>query len=97
MKLSYWRGENVLLTDPVGAPILKLDARGNVTEAFGRPPPTEPAVEVRSIPRLVASVALWIEWTAIEHGEFRLVDLHPELRDGIARLIPEYFVECAAA
>lgn len=94
MRLRPWRGENVLVTDAIGLPILQLDARGNVVEAGGHPVSPYP-IELGEDPeRLARSVATWILYTAEELGEFRTTDLHPQIRARVAELVPDW-VEAA--
>ncbi|HJZ87543.1 MAG TPA: hypothetical protein VKN99_20355 [Polyangia bacterium] len=92
MRLKPWRGRNVLITDSLGCPVLKLDRLGNLLESHGGPPGRDDApANVRSLERLAAKVAIWIEWTAVEPGEFRARDIHPDIRERVA-LIADQFV-----
>src|SRR5262245_33054077 len=95
MKLTAWRGVNVLITDRAGMPVLKLDANGNLEETApnGVNGQEEAPASVRSLDRLAAKVAIWIEWTAIEPGEFRTGDIHPDIREQVAA-IAEDLVDC---
>ena len=91
MKLSAWRGNNVLITDRLGFPVLELDGNGNLKESDGRgSTPRGPLANFPSLERLAAKVAIWIEWTAIEPGEFRKRDIHPDIREGVARIAEEF-------
>ena len=84
MKLTPWRGNNVLITDPLGFPVLELDEKGNLKESDGREgsSPRRPLANFPSLERMAAKVAIWIEWTAVEPGEFRKCDIHPDIREG---------------
>jgi hypothetical protein len=92
MKLSSWRGNNVLITDSLGFPVLELDSKGNLKESDGREPGSTqaPLANVPSLERLAAKVAIWIEWTAIEPGEFHAGDIHPEIRDRVRQIAEEF-------
>ena len=87
MKLERWRGWNVLLTDGVGLPILRLDTDGNVVEAGGAvisqyqivDKPAAPDMPASAVEGLARSVADWIAWISDEPGEFRGEDIHPQL------------------
>jgi hypothetical protein len=84
LKLDRWRGLNVLLTDQVGLPILRLDALGNVVEAGGHP--VSPYAIDSDAEALARSVAGWIEWSSDEPGEFSASDIHPQLRERVVAL-----------
>ena len=91
MKLTSWRGNNVLITDRLGFPVLELDDNGNLRESDGRgSSPRAPLASFRSLERLAAKVAIWIEWTAIEAGEFRKRDIHPDIRERVAQIAEEF-------
>jgi hypothetical protein len=87
MKLRAWRGENVLVTDGAGTPLLCIDERGNVVDAV-RPPPRP--VEAPPRESLARSVAGWLAWTADEPGEFHPDHIHPEIRDLVLALAPAH-------
>ncbi len=89
MKLERWRGWNVLLTDAVGLPILRLDESGNVVEAGGAVVSQYPVKPAADEDGLARSVADWIAWTTEEPGEFRSGDIHPQLRDRVIALQPD--------
>jgi hypothetical protein len=89
MKLERWRGWNVLVTDAVGLPILRLDDMGNVVEAGGHTVSAYPIVAATDAEGLARSVASWIEWSSDEPGEFRAGDIHPQLRDLVVALAPD--------
>ena len=89
MKLERWRGWNVLLTDAVGLPILRLDASGNVVESHGAPVSAYPVRTASDTEGLARSVADWIAFTSDEPGEFRAQDIHPQLRDRVIALQPD--------
>ncbi len=89
MQLERWRGWNVLLTDAVGLPILRLDPVGNVVEAGGAVVSQYPISTEADKEGLARSVAEWIEWTTDEPGEFRGGDIHPQLRDRVLALAPD--------
>jgi hypothetical protein len=95
MKLASWRGNNVLITDLLGFPVLELDENGNLKESDGRggSSPREPLASFSSLERLAAKVAIWIEWTALEPGEFRKRDIHPEIREQVARIADEFVAD----
>ena len=91
MKLTSWRGNNVLITDGLGFPVLELDGNGNLKESDGRgSSPPAPLASFSSLERLAAKVAIWIEWTAIEPGEFRKRDIHPDIRERVAQIAEEF-------
>ena len=89
MKLERWRGWNVLLTDAVGLPILRLDEVGNVVEAHGRVVSQYPISSASDSEGLARSVADWIAWTTDEPGEYRESDIHPQLRARVIALQPD--------
>ena len=97
MKLERWRGWNVLLTDGVGLPILRLDRDGNVVEAGGAVisqypvtnKPASPDMSPSDAEGLARSVAEWIAWVSDEPGEFRGADIHPQLRERVIALAPD--------
>ena len=89
MKLERWRGWNVLLTDGVGLPILRLDSDGNVVEAGGAVISQYPIVSASDAEGLARSVADWIAWVSDEPGEFRGADIHPQLRERVIALAPD--------
>ena len=93
MKLSPWRGNNVLITDSIGFPVLELDEKGNLKESTGRSTPNRPLASFPSLERLAAKVAIWIEWTALEPGEFQKGDIHPDIREQVARIAQEFVSE----
>jgi hypothetical protein len=86
MKLAPWRGPNVVIACGRNRPVLELDQRGNLKESDGSREPPAQAVDVPSLDRLAARVAIWIEWTATEACEFRLNDIHPDIRAQVARI-----------
>jgi hypothetical protein len=88
VKLERWRGWNVLLTDAVGLPILRLDESGNVVEAGGKPVSQYPLATSADTEGLARSVADWIAWVSDEPGEFRGCDIHPQLRERVIALQP---------
>jgi hypothetical protein len=88
MTLERWRGENVLVTDALGLPVLGVDARGNVVEMLRAG--AGPSVQVGTVESLARSVAGWIAWTADEPGEFRACDIHPAIRARVSELVPEH-------
>jgi hypothetical protein len=91
MKLTTWRGNNVLITDRMGFPVLELDENGNLKESDGRGTRQREALaNFPSLERLAAKVAIWIEWTAIEPGEFRKRDIHPDIRERVAQIADEF-------
>jgi hypothetical protein len=89
MKLERWRGWNVLLTDGVGLPILRLDKDGNVVEAGGAVISQYPITTASDADGLARSVATWIAWISDEPGEFRGDDIHPQLRERVIALAPD--------
>lgn len=95
MKLASWRGNNVVITDSIGLPVLELDANGNLKESDGRggSSPRAPLANFSSLERLAAKVAIWIEWTAVEPGEFRKRDIHPQIREQVARIAEEFVAD----
>jgi hypothetical protein len=89
MKLERWRGWNVLVTDGVGLPILRLDKDGNVVEAGGAVISQYPIMSASDAEGLARSVADWIAWVSDEPGEFRGADIHPQLRERVIALAPD--------
>ena len=88
MKLAAWRGNNVLITDRVGDPVLTMNRMGNVVEAAGAVECDDLFDSDSSEEGLARSVATWIEWTADEAGEFCGADIHPQIRDLVVALAP---------
>src|SRR5262249_13238920 len=95
MKLAFWRGNNVLITDSLGFPVLELDENGNLKESEGRGGSSRgrPVANFPSLERLAAKVAIWIEWTAVEPDEFCKRDIHPEIREQVARIAEEFVAD----
>ena len=82
-------------TDRLGFPVLELDENGNLKESDGRgaASPRAPLANFPSLERLAAKVAIWIEWTAIEPGEFRKRDIHPDIRDRVTSIAEEFICD----
>jgi hypothetical protein len=103
MRLSWWRGANVLVTSGGGLPVLQLGPAGNVVEWSQRPPPAiqrqssgggsplegAPVELASGLESLASSVASWILFNADDPGEFRADDIHPEIRDRVLSLVPD--------
>jgi hypothetical protein len=91
LKLSDWRGNNVLITDDTGAPLLKLDAAGALLTPKGRARTAadDSAHEIASLSWLASSVAGWIDWHGLVESGLRLDNVHPQLRDLVSPLLAE--------
>jgi hypothetical protein len=90
MKLVNWRGERVVLTDPMGGPVLKVDRWGTLVEDARPRTFDDDEAPSPDLGALARNVATWIEWTSDEPGEFSLDDIHPQIRDLVAALAPQH-------
>ena len=90
MTLSRWRGVNVLVTDGAGLPVLVIGRLGNVVEGLSPEAREGPIETGRSAESLARSVASWIEFTLSEPGELPADDIHPNIRERVLELAPEW-------
>src|SRR5262245_2569010 len=92
MKLSSWRGNNVLITDSLGFAVLELDQKGNLKESDGREPGLTHArvARVPAVERVAEKLGIWVEGSAVEPGECHAGDIHPEIRDRVRKIAEEF-------
>jgi hypothetical protein len=82
LELDPWRGEGTLVTDRLGAPLLWIDDEDRIVDAAGEI--WEPLDEFDGLAGLALLVGEWL-WCAPRIVDY--CDIHPWLRDRVARLV----------